>query len=137
VPFAMQGSPLLGAGAGDCGLGDCGLVFSEVAFETPRQRTMTAFKRAVMGARYKLIRDVSTGDIELFDLELDPAETRSLAHERSEIVADLLRELTARQQAARARALEAPIHELGDAAIDRLKELGYLRDGPDAQSGVE
>lgn len=83
---------------------------------------------SVLAGPYRLLRSFSGGQprYELFDHRTDPAETRSLAAERPEIVARLTPLLEE-------PALEAPPGEsvLSADAVERLRQLGYLGDSAD------
>ncbi len=79
--------------------------------------------RSVRMGRFKLIRDLRTDRVELYDLEADPVETRDLSAALPEVVDrlssvldDLLR-----------RSVEPePLSELPKEAEARLRALGYL-----------
>jgi len=89
-----------------------------------------ARKKAVIGARFKLIRDDRKGQIELFDLESDPAERKNLATGRGSPATDALqRELyhfTTRKR-------PEPVSDGSNEAVidpalrERLRGLGYLQ----------
>ena len=53
-------------------------VLLEVDFE-PRALDVAAHQRAVVGPRFKLIRDLTSGAERLYDLELDPGEREDVA----------------------------------------------------------
>jgi len=80
--------------------------------------------RSVRSGRIKLITDMPAGRSELYDLAIDPAETRNLAAERPELVDALAAEISDLAASAREPQL-AP--ELDDDEKERLKALGYLR----------
>ena len=104
-------------------------VFAEVDFRGPLAKQ--ARKQAVMGARFKLIRDDRKGQIELYDLESDPAERKNLAAGRQSPASDALqRELY--RFSTRPRPQHAPDGS-AEAEIDpelreRLRGLGYVQD---------
>jgi arylsulfatase A-like enzyme/4-amino-4-deoxy-L-arabinose transferase-like glycosyltransferase len=101
-------------------------VFAEVAYVPlvlPFSKKRT-FKQAVIGERFKLIRDLESERLELFDLSRDPDERSDLAQERSDLTGPLAALLDGFQEGRR----DAPAasRELGKAERQLLEELGYL-----------
>lgn len=79
--------------------------------------------RTVSDGRYKLILDLETQEQALFDLRLDPGETRNLAAESAELVeayGDVLRSWLSRQEGTAEALRQAEEIE------KELKALGYL-----------
>jgi arylsulfatase A-like enzyme len=105
-------------------------VFAEVDFRGPVAKQ--ARKKAVIGPRFKLIRDDRRGRVELYDLTNDPGERRDLARGGPSPAVDALqRELYAFTTRDRpdlgGSADEVPI----DAELrERLRQLGYVQGGP-------
>ncbi len=85
----------------------------------------------ILRGRWKLIVDSIEGDVELYDLGSDPAESRDVADEFPEVVADLKQELRgviAKAQE-RSRLYEHSGElELTPTQLDQMKDLGYLGD---------
>jgi arylsulfatase len=80
---------------------------------------------AVVEGEHKLIRNVVTGRLELFNLAEDPGEHRNLAHERPAVASrlvHLLDEWRAQQHLHGSPASPRVRQE----SLDRLKALGYL-----------
>ena len=104
-------------------------VFCEVDFVSMNvvyADTKTAHKKALVTERYKLVRDDSTGRLELYDLILDPAETVDLSSSRPGVVRTLLGVLESRLDFARRGSTPAPELALPPEQIERLRELGYI-----------
>lgn len=102
------------------------LLFAEVDYLPDKKVERTARKRALIGERFKLIRDNDTGALELYDLERDPAETRDLAGERPDVVARLLPILEERIRLAEAGSIDAPVRTLSEEETRLLESLGYI-----------
>lgn len=86
-------------------------------------------RRAVVGERFKLIREGLDAGIELYDLAGDPAERRNLAPGRTELRKELLAQIEAHERASRGRAVEPRGFEVTEPEAARLRELGYAVDG--------
>ena len=91
---------------------------------------------AVRTERFKLILDVDSKDIELYDLEADPNERLDLSETNRELARELARRVVAHvsenQQLALARAAEGQgLEGFSEQEIESLKALGYLQ-GPAA-----
>jgi len=108
-------------------------VFRELASDAARPDPQMQTNR-----RYRLLREgslkfitTSKGDRFLFDLAVDPGETRDLAAERPADVERMLARLAAVQEQIGLPALDAPLAEAGakpeldDATRERLRALGY------------
>jgi arylsulfatase A-like enzyme len=96
--------------------------------EAPAERLLFAEAgsgelRSVRSGRNKLIMQVPTGQTELYDLAVNPAETRDFAEERPELVDALAAEIAGFMASAREPQM-AP--ELTDDEKERLQALGYL-----------
>jgi arylsulfatase A-like enzyme len=85
-----------------------------------------AFKKAIVEARFKLIRDDESQRIELYDLEADPEERRNLAEQRPELRDRLLHELEARLEQAARVGVAAPERRLEEEELEALRKLGYV-----------
>jgi arylsulfatase A-like enzyme len=83
-------------------------------------------QRAVVRGRHKLVRDLDSGRVELFDIASDPHDRHDLLPRAD---AQLVRELTAQLDAHAARATGAPAPQvpLTDETRSALEALGYLR----------
>lgn len=81
--------------------------------------------RAMIAWPFKLIADLRTGDVELYDLARDPRERRDVADAEPERVARMLAGIRGWLTALRAPPGEAPDPSAAAAAID----AGRLRDG--------
>ena len=103
-------------------------VFAEVDFSPTFEARNLAHKKAVIGGRYKLIRDDWTGDVELYDLLGDPGERVDLAASRTDVRDELLTALDAHLDAARQVAVEAPSRQIDQELIDELIALGYAEE---------
>lgn len=90
----------------------------------PKRRA--AVKRAVVGPRYKLIRNDEDGTLELYDLERDPREFRDLAVQRPRRTARLARRLEEHSRRVRRRPDESPARDLTPEMMDALRDLGYV-----------
>jgi choline-sulfatase len=106
--------------------GSSPLLFAEVDYLPDKKVERTARKRALIGERFKLIRDNDTGDLELYDLERDPGETRNLSGARPELVARLLPILEERIRLAEAGSIDAPVRTLTEEETRLLESLGYI-----------
>lgn len=126
APFRFQGPSLaphvLGSPDPDA---NPGAVFAEVAFRGFTLPTST-FKHAVLGPRFKLIRDARNGALELYDLQADPGERRDLTPEREDLVRRMLPLLKQHLRLARERPAEEKVPQLSDRDVEVLRELGYL-----------
>ncbi len=86
------------------------------------------FKKGLVDARYKLIRDDVTGEVELYDLRADPGERSNVAASKPDVAArygDLLERHRARVTRERAATGE---RELGAEDLEMLSGLGYAGD---------
>jgi len=84
---------------------------------------------SVIRGRWKLIVDSIDGDAKLFDIEADPLETRDLAAEHPEQVAELKEFLKGMIQRARKHGEkygEAQVLGLSESQLEQMEGLGYL-----------
>jgi arylsulfatase A-like enzyme len=84
-------------------------------------------KKAIVGKDYKLILDVRSGNVELFDLGKDPREEHNLAAKRPEAVERLLPVLEKMVRAAGLPASPPRRSKLSSEEVERLRSLGYIR----------
>jgi arylsulfatase A-like enzyme len=113
-------SPLVGRPlprSGGSGAGDQRIVFSE----TMRFANL----RAAIAGRWKLVKDLETGQHQLFDLELDPDERHDLYAERGSEHEALVKRLDRWIAEAAATARVADEIELSPDEIESLRALGY------------
>lgn len=121
--FRFDGRSLLPQLGGNAGPGE--LVRAEVDYKEKVNAAKVAFKKAILDGRWKLIRDDTSGDIELYDLEADPGETNNIATSRADIVRQLMVRLD--QESGSARAGDgAVMRTLSPGEIEQLRILGYL-----------
>lgn len=82
-------------------------------------------RQALFEGPWKYIRS-SDGSHELYDLGRDPAETANLIESRAEIAADLARKLEQWLTSRKPAAPPAPLEEMDEEDLKRLKSLGYV-----------
>lgn len=83
--------------------------------------------RAVVAEDHKLIMDLATKEVELYDRSNDPAETRNVADEHPDVVRDLQRSLSRWiRETERAESEEVALRR-GLEAAERLRALGYVQ----------
>ncbi len=93
----------------------------------PHDRVKNARKRGIVWQGHKLVHDLQTGEVSLFDLESDPNERSDLAASRPDRRRALERILTDSRRAAQpAAGSPAAIDDLDPASRERLRRLGYL-----------
>jgi len=85
-------------------------------------------KRTLIDQRHKLIRDETSGLVEVYDLEADPAEVGDLRESRPELTLQLSRSLELAIEHAAAGAVDPSMRPINDAEIERLRSLGYVGD---------
>lgn len=81
---------------------------------------------SVRGPRFKLIRDLTRGVDQLFDLDADPRETRDVSAAEPTHFAELKLALDAWVSEMQKSAGDVPMMEIDDALRARLHELGYM-----------
>jgi arylsulfatase A-like enzyme len=85
-------------------------------------------QQSVIAGRFKLIRNLVTGGVALYDLDADPAEERNIAARHPGVRIELL-ELLGRELPKGARPEDDPLsrpEDLDPALQQRLRELGYI-----------
>lgn len=117
-PDGLQGTSLLGPQNAQS--------YAEVDFtpQSTRYAAKTAHKRSLTVGRYKLIRDLDSGEELLFDLVSDPHETRPLSDPAR--LAELGAMLDREQTLAREGGLVATGKTIGDQELEALRALGYI-----------
>ena len=89
---------------------------------------MQSTQRALVEYPYKLIRNLDTEDLMLYDLASDPGERHNLSVSEPELVADLLAKLERLHATAEAATKDATATpELSPDELDALRSLGYIR----------
>jgi len=118
-------------GAAAAGTADRAVVI-EVDFvgDDARNAEKNTHKKAIVLGDEKLVRDDTTGVIELYDLARDPGETRDLSGARRERVRALGERLDRALAEARAGRHEARPLAPDTAAREELRALGYLEGEP-------
>jgi arylsulfatase A-like enzyme len=107
-----------------------GPLYAEVDFVPLRKGRLVGevYKKAVIGERYKLIRDGTTGRMELYDRIEDPLEREDLSEQDAERLAEFAALLNQAIAHAESAALEPQPKRVTDPEIERLKSLGYVGD---------
>jgi arylsulfatase A-like enzyme len=127
-PADLAGRSLLGLARGEPAGDERALFAHRIRGSTPAPLLERPPLWAVMLGRWKLIHDTKGDRIELFDLELDPDETRDLAVERPDEVA-ALRELLDRFISGSVLEEGASVEvDIDDELLRTLEELGYAGD---------
>jgi len=99
-------------------------VFAEVTYYGGADNTKNTRQRAVVQGGYKLILDEVADVCELYDLARDPSESRDLAPEEPERVAQLRALIESHVRATQASALQADTELSPQERLD-LEALGY------------
>jgi arylsulfatase A-like enzyme len=90
-----------------------------------------AFKRALIGPRYKLIHNVDEARYELYDMLEDEGESIDLSGSHPEDVARLRSELEVHVRRIESAKLEAAQRSLSNAEVEQLEALGYVGSAED------
>jgi len=108
--------------------GSGGAVLTEVDFVpfNSGKWVREVHKKSVIADRHKVIRDDTTGLVEVYDLADDPGETQNLALERTELTSRLLSRLEDLVAEADSDALTLDELALEEQQIDKLRSLGYV-----------
>ncbi len=127
--FGFQAGSLRAELYGEDGVGTQ-QIFCEVDFVPIRKGriVLELHKRTVIEERHKLIRDETSGLVEVYDLEVDPAEVGDLRESRPELVLELSRSLERAIEHAASGEVDPSMRPIHDAEIERLKSLGYVGD---------
>jgi arylsulfatase A-like enzyme len=125
--LAFQASslaPLVRAEAG----GPSEPVLCEVDFDPiyERYREKRSHRKALVGQRFKLIRDDESGAVELYDLLADPQESRNVAAEHSSIALDFIEVIDRLVPELRSVAESPGEKHLTPEQIEQLRALGYV-----------
>jgi hypothetical protein len=133
-PQAPSLRPVMAGGANPTDTG----VFFEVDF-VPLQAEGTekvANKRGGLIGRLKVIRDLLSGAVEVYDLAEDPGETHNLWHREPERARAALAQLSAMER----RLTSDPVApassgpEFTEAELERLESLGYVDRQPNGSA---
>ena len=100
------------------------VVFFEVEFGFDEE---AVYKKSIVAGGLKLIHDIPTGDLELYDLSRDLREANSLADRHPERVAELVPVLDACIESARAISNEPEETTFNEGELERLRSLGYVQ----------
>ena len=106
-------------------------VFCEVDYlgaEEGKPGVPTCRKKAIVGERYKLIRDDRSGRVELYDMAGDPGEERDLGAEHPGVVVELVALLERHLAALGEDRHETESVEYTEEELRALQELGYVGD---------
>jgi arylsulfatase A-like enzyme len=77
--------------------------------------------------RHKLIADIASGDLELYDMVADPGETSDLSEISKDVVARLVLRLQTELERISAAAPDSgKTVEMSEEIVDRLRALGYV-----------
>jgi arylsulfatase A-like enzyme len=101
-------------------------LFSE-ADQTNRKPNI---RRSARHGRHKLLYNLRTRKIELYDLGSDPQEQRNLAESQPALRRRLLTDLNEFIQGAEAR---GQVRDVTDQQLEELRRLGYIQDAPAAE----
>jgi arylsulfatase A-like enzyme len=102
-----------------------GFVFAEVDFDPIFDKRKRAFKKAIIGERFKLIRDDESGKLELFNLDKDAGERRNLARKRPGLAGRMAALLDEHLQEPPLEGTTPPEHQLTPGEVEQLEALGY------------
>jgi arylsulfatase A-like enzyme len=83
--------------------------------------------RSITDSRYKLILDMASGDLSLYDLQTDPNESQNLAKSEPERVRKMIKPLLDWQSAQEAGLTREESLRLSQEVEERLRSLGYLK----------
>jgi arylsulfatase A-like enzyme len=105
------------------------IIFSEASFDSsmPADLGKKTNKKSIIWERYKLVRDESSGELELYDLKKDPEERTDLSETSESLLQSLLPMLDERILASRpSESADTEDVELTEDELDRLRDLGYV-----------
>lgn len=108
------------------GFGSVGEAFSEVDYIDTERGLKGAHLKAMIAGGYKLIRNDSTGRLELYDLTRDPAERTNRADAEPERRERMRERLEAHLRAVGATASQPLDRELSRSELEELEALGYI-----------
>ncbi len=92
-----------------------------------RHREKIAFKTSLLSGSMKLIHDLPSDTWELYDVAADPEELRDLVSAGHSDLAHMESELRAWEKLRDAEAVQAGSTTLDSEAIERLRQLGYIK----------
>lgn len=107
---------------------DDAYAFCEVDYlgvEEGRPGLKTTHKKAVVGPRYKFVRDDRSGELELYDLLKDPGEQTDISEAEVSLAQELEARLDRHLEAAKRNALVAEKRKINQAEFKDLQQLGY------------
>ncbi|MCZ6746785.1 MAG: sulfatase-like hydrolase/transferase, partial [Acidobacteria bacterium] len=112
-------------------------LLGEVDFEPMMEdnAVKTTFKKALITAEYKLIRDDHSGALELYNLTDDPHEKKNLVDQEPGRAAELSLLLTEMLDPLRRGTPSADDVQLDRQEIEDLRSLGYVGSGGEKETG--
>ena len=87
-----------------------------------------AYKKAMIGPRYKVIIDNETESVEMYDLNADPDERVNVVWDNEALAQTMLERVKSWLSESRAGAPEVDEVELTPVQLERLRNLGYIAD---------
>jgi arylsulfatase A-like enzyme len=100
--------------------------FVEVDFIPEHKILRTSRRQGIVGRRFKLLRNLETGEHALYDIIDDPHELDDLSSRRPELLRELIARLDAAVEYAGERAVHAERRQLSENDRAMLEQLGYI-----------